>query len=75
MALTELKSNSHLTKPLNGTRSLHAKQCRALAAQTRSLESKQALEAMAREWESIASQREARLLEEIDRRTEVDSSA
>jgi len=36
---------------------LHAKQCRALAAQTRRIEFKQTLEAMAREWESIASQR------------------
>ena len=34
---------------------LHAEQCRALAAQTRIPEDKHALEAMAREWESIAS--------------------
>jgi hypothetical protein len=34
----------------------HADQCRALAARTRSLEFKQTLEAMAREWETIASQ-------------------
>jgi hypothetical protein len=54
---------------------LNAEQCRALAAQTRSLEDKQALEAMAREWEGIASQRQARLLEEIDRRTGVHSLA
>jgi hypothetical protein len=54
---------------------LYAEQCRALAAQMRSLEFKQALDAMAREWETVASEREARLLEEIDRRAGVDSSA
>jgi hypothetical protein len=41
----------------------------------RSLEFKQALDAMAREWETVASEREARLLEEIDRRAGADSSA
>ena len=54
---------------------LYAEQCHALAAQMRSLEFKQALDAMAREWETVASEREARLLEEIDRRAGVDSSA
>jgi hypothetical protein len=34
---------------------LRAEQCRALAARTRIPEHKHALEAMAREWESIAS--------------------
>ena len=53
---------------------LYAEQCRALAAQMRSLEFK-LLDAMAREWETVASEREARLLEEIDRRAGVDSSA
>ena len=46
----------------------HAERCRALAAQTRTLEFEQTLDAIAREWETIASQQEARLLEEIDRR-------
>jgi hypothetical protein len=35
---------------------LYAEQCRASAAQTRIPEDKHALEAMAREWDSIASQ-------------------
>ena len=34
---------------------LHAEQCRALAAQTPIPDDKHALEAMAREWDSIAS--------------------
>ena len=54
---------------------LYAEQCRALAAQMRSLEFKQALGAMAREWETVASEREAQLLEQIDRRSAVDPSA
>ena len=54
---------------------LHAEQCRALAAQTRSPEFKQTLEPISREWETIGSEREARLLEQIDRRAGGDSSA
>ena len=53
----------------------HAEHCRALAAQMRSLEFEQTLEAMAREWKTIGSEREARLLEQIDRRAGGDSSA
>jgi hypothetical protein len=53
----------------------HAEQCRALAAQTRSPEFKQTVEAMAREWQTVGSEREARPLEQIDRRAGVDSSA
>jgi len=45
---------------------LHAEECRALAAQARTPEDKHALDAMAREWEGIASQGEARLLEQRD---------
>jgi len=40
-----------------------------------SLEFKQVLETMAREWETVASEREAQLLEQIDRRSGVDPSA
>jgi hypothetical protein len=53
----------------------HAEQCRELAAKMHSLEFKQVLETMAREWETVASEREAQLLERIDRRSGVDPSA
>ncbi len=53
---------------------LYAEQCRELAAKMGSLEFKRALETMASEWEAVASEREARLLEQIDRRSGVDSA-
>ena len=53
----------------------HADQCRELAAKLRSLEFQRVLETMAREWETVASEREAQLLEQIDRRSGVDPSA
>lgn len=46
---------------------LYAEQCRELAAKMRRLEFKQALETMAREWETVASERGTQLLEQIDR--------
>jgi hypothetical protein len=52
---------------------MYAEQCRELAGKMHSLEFKRALEAMAREWETFASGREAQLLEQIDRRSGVDS--
>lgn len=51
---------------------LYAEQCRELAAKMRSLEFKKALETMAREWETVANEREVQLLEQIDRRSGVD---
>jgi hypothetical protein len=53
----------------------YADQCRELAGKMRSLEFEQALEAMAREWENVASERETQLLEQIERRSGVDPSS
>lgn len=52
---------------------LYTEQCRELAGKMLSLEFKRALETMAREWETVASEREAQLLEQIDRRSGVDT--
>jgi hypothetical protein len=53
----------------------YAEQCRELAAKMHSPEFKPVLETMAREWETVASEREAQLLAQIDRRSGVDPSA
>ena len=53
----------------------HADQCRELAAKMHIPEFKRVLETMAREWETGANEREAQLLEQIDRRSGVDPSA
>jgi hypothetical protein len=52
----------------------YAEQCRELAREMPGPEFEQALETMAREWENVASERAAQLLEQIDRRSGVDSS-
>jgi hypothetical protein len=52
---------------------LYADRCRVLAGKMRSLQFKRTLDAMAREWEAVASEREAKLLEQIDRRSGVGS--
>jgi hypothetical protein len=48
---------------------LYAEECRKLAAQMSQPEEKQALETMARAWESAANKWEAHLLKQIDRQT------
>jgi hypothetical protein len=50
---------------------VYADRCRELAGKMRSLEFKRTLEAMARDWDAVASEREAKLLEQIDRRSGV----
>jgi hypothetical protein len=52
---------------------LYAEGCRKLAARMALSEDKQALETMARAWENAAKEREAHLLKQIDRQTDLDS--
>jgi hypothetical protein len=45
---------------------LYAEECRKLAARVPRPDDKQALEAMARAWETVANEREAMLLKQVD---------
>jgi hypothetical protein len=51
---------------------VYGDECRKLAARVPRSEDKQALETIARAWDSIATEREATLLKEVDGRTGVD---
>jgi hypothetical protein len=54
---------------------LYAEECRKLAVKAARPEDRQALETMGRAWERLANEREAMLLEQVDRSSGVDRAA